>query len=147
MVYHGKHWYIMVQCDPTMVHPCVTMMQAWYKTLVPWYIMGYHGTLYLYHIHPFATIRNNLLVPWYIDGIPSFIFIPPWHKYLIPWYVTVYHGTTLCNCDIIMPDTRIHIKWVVSLVIAYGHQVQLRTEVPRTPSSTRSGLELMTSRS
>ena len=88
MVYHGKQWYTMVQCDRTMVHPCatmvyckrtmvhpcVTMVQAWYKKLVPWYIMVYHGTLYLYHS---TSICNHM------------------EQFLVQWYIMVYHRTSL----------------------------------------------------
>ena len=110
MVYHGKQWYTMVLCDRTMVHPCatmvyckrtmvhpcVTMVQAWYKKLVPWYIMVYHGTLYLYHSASICNHMEQFTCTMVYYGIPSYIFIPPWYKYLIPWYATVYHITTLC---------------------------------------------------
>ena len=87
----------MVYCKRTMVHPCVTMVQAWYKEVVPWYIMVYHGTLYLYHSISICNHMEQFTCTMVYYGIPSYIFIPPWYKYLIPWYATVYHSTTLCN--------------------------------------------------
>ena len=110
MVYHGKQWYTMVLCDctmvhpcatmvyctRTMVHPCVTMVQAWYKKLIPWYIMVYHGTLYLYHSTSICNHMEQFTCTMVYYGIPSYIFIPPWYKYLITWYATVYYSTTLC---------------------------------------------------
>ena len=94
-------WYIlcatMVYCKRTMVHPCVTMVQSWYKKkLVPWYIIVYHGTLYLYHSASICNHMEQFTCTMVYYGIPSHIFIPPWYKYLIPWYATVYHSTTLC---------------------------------------------------
>ena len=62
-LYHGTS---MVQKTCTMVHP-------WYKNLVPWYIMVYHGL-------PVSIYRG---IPWVLPWFTSF---------KIPWYSVVYHA-------------------------------------------------------
>ena len=119
--YHGtamvQPWYTTVNSGISWYHvtvPWYIVVLPWYianvpwyivvlpwcmhgtKELVPWYIMVYHGTLYLYHSTSICNHMEQFTCMMVYYGIPLYIFIPPWYKYLIPWYATVYHSITLC---------------------------------------------------
>ena len=103
----GIPWYNVTVPQYILVLPWYIANVPWYilvlpwckhgtKELVPWYIMVYHGTLYLYHSTSICNYMEQFTCTMVYYGIPSDIFIPPWYKYLIAWYATVYHSTTLC---------------------------------------------------
>ena len=48
MVYHGKQWYTMVQCNCTMVDygiPWYILTVPWHILVQPWFTELYHGAL------------------------------------------------------------------------------------------------------
>ena len=104
MVYHGKQWYTMVQCNCTMVQITCTMVdygipwyiltvpwhilvQPWFTELVPWCIMTYHGTT----LH--KVPQYNLLVTWHAmeyDGTFSYYHGTKFLHHGILWFTMVH---------------------------------------------------------
>ena len=94
-------WYTMVHCNHTMVHPCATMVQTWYKNLC-------HGTLYLYHSTSICNHMERFTCTMVCYGVPSYIMIQihvsytmvcygvPWCNLVQLWYIhgtnNLYHG-------------------------------------------------------